>query len=154
MTTNASRRERMRRSVLAALGVACAGLAGLGVFVPGLPTTVFLIAASYLFARSSPRLDERLRASRWFGPYLRRRAETGGAMPRPAKAAALVSMWTGIALSLAALQDAFALQAVTVVLGLVGTAAILFRVPTTPSAALAAGVVDATGGPSAARVLQ
>jgi hypothetical protein len=115
------------------LGVACTGLAALGVLVPGLPTTVFLIAASYFFTRSSPPLEKRLRESRWFGSYLRRLAESGGAMPRRAKIAALLSMWAGIAASVFLLWGALALQAATVALGLVGTVTIVRFVPTLPA---------------------
>jgi hypothetical protein len=55
-------------------------------------------------------------------------------MPRRAKAAALASMWAGIALSCAALAVVgVTAQAATVVLGVAGTATILFWVPTTPA---------------------
>jgi hypothetical protein len=120
----------MKRVVFAALGWCAVGLAFAGVFVPGLPTTVFVIAASWLFARSSPKFDGWLRANRWFGPALRRFQETGG-MTRPMKAAALTSMWVVIALSslpLAAVHAAGAL--VTVGLGGAGTVAIVYGVRT------------------------
>jgi hypothetical protein len=94
-----------------------------------MPTTVFVIAASYLFARSSPALDRRLRASRWFGPPLRRFLETGG-MPARAKAAALLSMWTGVSLSTAALAGRGAASLLPVVLGIAGTATIVLGVRT------------------------
>ena len=124
-----------RRVVFLALGVACTGLAAVGVLVPGLPTTVFLIAASFFFTRGSPRLERRLRDSRWFGPYLLRLAETGGAMPRRAKVAAMLSMWAGIAISIYLLRGIPALQAVTAALGLAGTVAIACFVPTLPAGA-------------------
>ena len=57
-----------RRLLLAGAGVLAVGLAALGVVVPGLPTTVFLIAASYCFARSCPWLEERLLRNRPFAP--------------------------------------------------------------------------------------
>ena len=69
-------------------------MAIIGVFVPGLPTTVFVIAASYLFARSSPRLERWLERNRWLGPPLQRFRQTRG-MPRKSKVLALASMWTG-----------------------------------------------------------
>lgn len=125
---------RVRRALYAGLGCVCVGLGAVGAVVPGLPTTVFLIAASYLFARSSPRLDRRLRAHRWLGPYLRRFAETGG-MPRRAKAAALGGMWAGIAASCAALATlGVAAQMATVALGVAGTATLLLWVRTVPAA--------------------
>ncbi|NIV45392.1 MAG: DUF454 family protein [Gammaproteobacteria bacterium] len=47
-----------RRLLFAALGLICIGLAFLGALLPGLPTTIFLIAASYLLSRSFPALAE------------------------------------------------------------------------------------------------
>jgi uncharacterized membrane protein YbaN (DUF454 family) len=120
----------LRRTLYAGLGCGCVGLGVLGAVVPGLPTTVFLLAASYLFTRSSPALERRLREHRRLGPYLARFAATGG-MPRRAKAAALASMWAGIALSCVALAAVgTAAQAATVALGLVGTATLLCGVRT------------------------
>jgi len=98
-------------------GVTCAGLGAIGVFVPGLPTTVFVLSASYLLARSSPALDERLRASTTFAPYLRY-LDPAVPMPRRAKVAAVVSMWTSIGLSAVALR-------LSGTVGLGGTVALL-----------------------------
>ncbi len=52
-------------------GLVCVGLAGLGVLLPGLPTTPFLLLAAAAFARSSPRLHQRLLDNRIFGPLIR-----------------------------------------------------------------------------------
>jgi uncharacterized membrane protein YbaN (DUF454 family) len=41
-----------------------------GLVVPGIPTVPFLLATSYYLARSSPRLDEKLRRTAFFGPIL------------------------------------------------------------------------------------
>jgi uncharacterized membrane protein YbaN (DUF454 family) len=107
-------------------------LAIAGVFVPGLPTTVFVIAASYFFTRSSPGLDRWLHANRWLGPALQRFAETGG-MPARSKAAALASMWAGLTMSWLALANAAPLQMLTLAAGVSGTAVLLFFVRTTPA---------------------
>jgi uncharacterized membrane protein YbaN (DUF454 family) len=45
-------------------------LAAVGVFIPGLPTTQFLLLTSYFLVRSSPRLNARLQRSRFFGTIL------------------------------------------------------------------------------------
>ena len=63
-----SGRIAARRILFAALGMLSVTLGIVGVFVPGLPTTVFVIAASYLFARSSPTLERWLEGNRWLGP--------------------------------------------------------------------------------------
>ena len=86
------------RLVLAALGVLCVGLAAVGVFVPGLPTTVFLIVATFLFARSCPWLEERLIRNRLFGPFLGY-LDGSAPMPMRAKLATMCIMWAFVAMS-------------------------------------------------------
>jgi uncharacterized membrane protein YbaN (DUF454 family) len=122
---------RIGRPVCAALGLLSVVLAIAGVFVPGLPTTVFVIAASYLFSRSSPTLAAWLERNRWLGPSLRRFRETRG-MPAKSKAAALASMWTGVGASVYALAGvSITAQAVALSLALAGTVTILLYVRTT-----------------------
>ena len=119
------------KTLYVALGVLSLALAIVGVFVPGIPTTEFVLAASYLFARSSPRLQRWLESNRWLGPSLRRFRETRG-MPRQAKLIALASMWTGLGLSIYALSSVgAAAQIGAALLGVIGTGTILFVVRTT-----------------------
>ena len=120
-----------RRALFATLGVFAVAFGIIGVFVPGLPTTEFIIAASYLFARSSPRLEGWLEGNRWFGPVLRRFRETRG-MARKTKALALAWMWTGLSISLYVLAAlGIGIQLFVLTMGLVGTVTILFVVRTT-----------------------
>ncbi len=119
-----------RRALFIAGGLLCVALGALGAVLPGLPTTVFLLAASYLFARSSPDLHRRLIEHRHLGPYLR--LVHGRAMPRRAKVSALAAMWSGIALSMLMLGDARVIQAAVLGCGLIGTAVLLFYVRTAP----------------------
>jgi uncharacterized membrane protein YbaN (DUF454 family) len=53
-----------------------------GLVVPGIPTVPFLLATSYYLARSSPRLDERLRRTTFFGPILEEWEHHGGLSAR------------------------------------------------------------------------
>lgn len=59
-----------KRIVLLAVGSLATALALLGAFLPVLPTTPFLLLATACFARTSPKLNQRLLANRAFGPYL------------------------------------------------------------------------------------
>lgn len=118
------------RVLLGSLGWICVGLALAGIVVPGLPTTVFILAASWCFSRSSPRFSAWLRNHAWLGPTLRRFAGSGG-MPRSAKRLALGSMWMAVAMSsllLAVTHPHGAL--LTLALAVLGTLTILFVVPT------------------------
>lgn len=89
---------RVKRYAFAGAGVGCVGLAGVGVVVPGMPTTVFLIVASWCFARSCPWLTDRLIRNRFFAPFVRY-LEPGAVMPRRAKVISMAMMWSAIALS-------------------------------------------------------
>ena len=129
--TITTERAAVGRLILGSLGMLCVALGIIGVFVPGLPTTEFLLAASYLFARSSPRLEHWLESNRWFGPTLRRFRETRG-MPRRAKMVALTSMWIGLSVSIYVLaRVGVGAQIAAAVLGMIGTGTILFLVRTT-----------------------
>jgi uncharacterized membrane protein YbaN (DUF454 family) len=129
-TSSVTKSKGARRTLLMVSGTTCVALAAVGVVVPGMPTTVFLIAASWLYARSCPGLQRKLLESRFFGPYLRRVAE-GRGMPVRAKIVALAGMWGGIVLSLVALANApVAVPALVVLLGLTGSAVVLFGVKT------------------------
>lgn len=56
-------------------------LGALGAVLPVLPTTPFLLLTSYFLARSSPRLNQWLLTSRFFGPILRDWQQLGGVRP-------------------------------------------------------------------------
>jgi uncharacterized protein len=91
-----------RRWAFAGIGLASVGLGWIGVFVPGMPTTIFLIIASYFFTRSCPWLEDRLLRVPLFAPYMKVLDE-GRGMSRKAAVSALTSMWGCVGLSLSVL---------------------------------------------------
>jgi uncharacterized membrane protein YbaN (DUF454 family) len=100
----------VRRVVYAGAGVVLVGIGAVGVVVPGLPTTIWLIGASYLFARSHPKLEQRLIRNRFFGPYLRY-LDRPATMPRRAKITASILMWSSVGISLGILASTGKLSA-------------------------------------------
>lgn len=122
-------RGRASRALWFGAGWVAVALGGLGIVVPGLPTTVFFIVAASCFARSSPRFERWVLDLPTIGPLVRdHRAGLG--MPRRAKVIALAMMWAAIAVSGWALWSVPVALLIVVALGLVGTAVILWRVPT------------------------
>ncbi len=74
-------------------------LAILGIFLPLLPTTPFLLLASACYMRGSQRLHRWLLANRVFGEYLRNFEDKKG-MPRKAKIMTLALLWVSMAFSI------------------------------------------------------
>ena len=87
-----------RRGALIVCGTLSLGRGRLGIFVPLLPTTCFLLIAAWCYARSSSRLYDRLMRARWIGPYLRRYRDER-AIPTHVKTASVVMMWITIGYS-------------------------------------------------------
>ncbi len=114
-------------------GLLAVGLGGIGIVVPGLPTTVFFIVAAACFARSNPRFEQWVLDLPRIGPMVRdHRAGLG--MPRRAKAIAVAMI-----VVFAGGSGVFAIGnrvvgAVVIAVGLIGVAYVLFRVPTRETA--------------------
>lgn len=70
-----------------------------GVFLPVLPTTPFLLLASWFYARSSPRFYNWLMNHRHLGPPLRKWKENGS-ISRLNKIRALLLIWLSLGVSI------------------------------------------------------
>ena len=84
-----------KQMALIAGGSACVALGVVGIFLPILPTTPFLLLAAVCYARSSKRLYHWLLANRWFGAYIRNYRE-GRGISRSHKTAVLLLLWLTI----------------------------------------------------------
>lgn len=82
----------LKRWLFISAGLTCVALGVLGIFVPLMPTTPFLLLAAFFFSKSSPRFLHWLLHNRWFGPYIRNYRE-GRGMPLRAKIVTLGLMW-------------------------------------------------------------
>ncbi|CAM3732268.1 DUF454 family protein [Rahnella victoriana] len=89
----------MKRILLITVGWLCVVLATLGVVLPLLPTTPFLLLAAWCFARSSPRFHHWLLHRSWFGSYLRH-WQTYRALPKGAKPKAVALIVVTFAISI------------------------------------------------------
>lgn len=69
----------------------CVGLGALGIIMPLLPTTPFLLLAVWAFSKSSPEMAEKIRNHRLAGPYIRDWQDEG-VIPLGAKIIAMSMM--------------------------------------------------------------
>ena len=110
------------------LGLIFVAIGSIGVIVPGLPTTIFMIAAAGCFARSSPRLEKWLLGLPGVGRAVAD-YRAGLGMPLKAKIVA-VSMIIGFSGLAVFILDSTVLRAVIAAAAVIGVLVVSFRVPT------------------------
>lgn len=133
--------KRFVRVLLIAAGTLAVGLAILGIFLPILPTTPFLLLAAFFYARSSERFLHWLLTNRLFGAYIDN-YRRGHGIPRREKILTLTALWLTIGFSAFYVVHVAWLR---ILLGLiaVGVTVHLARIPTyegEPASSSIAGV--------------
>jgi hypothetical protein len=84
-----------KRILFIVAGTICLGLGALGIILPLLPTTPFLLLTAACYMRGSDRMYQWLLNNKWFGTYIRNYRE-GKGIPLRGKISALVLLWTTI----------------------------------------------------------
>lgn len=110
-------------------GLLSVAIGGIGVIVPGLPTTVFFIVAAACFSRSNKRFEQWVLNLPRIGTLVRDH-RSGLGMPRRAKVVAVAMI---LIVSMASGFFAIGNRAVggaVIALGLIGALYVMFRVPT------------------------
>lgn len=90
-------------------GFLLVGIGILGIFLPLLPTTIFLILASACFMKSSQRANDWLRNHKWLGPYLRNYQDKTGLTVK-SKLVSISLLWISITLSAFLLTEEVAIR--------------------------------------------
>ena len=91
-------RPTAKRKLLIGAGTLSTGLGIIGIFVPILPTTPFLLLAAACYMRSSERFYQWLISNRIFGAYVRNYIE-GRGMPVKIKVLTILILWLTIGLT-------------------------------------------------------
>lgn len=121
-------RSRTVRALLWVVGSVSLILGIIGVVLPGLPTTPFILLTATCYAKASPRLHQWLLNHRWFGPLLRD-WERDRSLTRGTKAFAIGSMVVMVSLAVWRFQGRLPLQAILLLAGAIG-AVVVLRIPT------------------------
>jgi hypothetical protein len=96
--------KKLRGQMLLIAGIICVVLGILGIFIPVLPTTPFLLLAAACFMRSSGRFHRWLLNNRILGSYIRNYTE-GRGMPVRNKVFTIALLWLGIGVSAYLIRD-------------------------------------------------
>jgi hypothetical protein len=87
--------KRLVRAFWIAGGTLSVATGILGIFMPVLPTTPFMLLAAFCYSHSSPRCYRWLLHNRWFGDYIRNYRE-GRGMPLRLKTLTIAALWLTI----------------------------------------------------------
>ncbi len=99
MVQNRSKKiSNLSRLLLIIAGTFFVGLGIIGIFLPLLPTTPFLLLAAACYARSSKRFYNWLLTNRWLGNYIRNYRERKG-VPFKIKILSISFLWIAIGYS-------------------------------------------------------
>ena len=91
-------KEKIKKILLILVGNICVALGFIGMFVPLLPTTPFLLLASVCYAKSSKKFYQWLLTNRWCGQYIKNYREGKGMILRQ-KILTLCLLWLSISYS-------------------------------------------------------
>ena len=115
------------------LGSIFVAIGTIGIFVPGLPTTVFMLLAAACYVRSSDKLYNWLIKNKTFGKYIKDYRE-GKGMPKRAKFLALLMMTLFVSLAVLPFSPIsipnVMVRIVVLLVGLIGFYYVRYRVKT------------------------
>ena len=120
--------EKVKRAIYLIIGTAALVLGAIGVFLPVLPTTPFVILAAACYLRSSKRMHAWILQSELFGETIEN-YQAGRGLKRDTKIRALVLMWATISISAFLFVDQFVFRG-TMFLVASGVTIYILRLPT------------------------
>ena len=117
------------KSFLLLLGFIFVGLGFIGIVIPGMPTTVFMILAAACFAKSSPKFEQWILDLPGIGRLVQDHRD-GLGMPQKSKAIAITMMVVAVTLSIIFAITSTLIEILVGGVGIIGVWYVGFRVPT------------------------
>ena len=128
-STFSSAKSFFVKSLLLLLGFIFVGLGFIGIIVPGMPTTVFMILAAACFAKSSPKFEQWILDLPGIGRLVQDHRD-GLGMPQKSKAIAITMMVLAVTLSIIFAITSTLVQILVGGVGIIGVWYVGVRVPT------------------------
>lgn len=124
-----NKKQRVIRALLLVAGTISLMLGAIGVVLPILPTTPFLLLSAACYLRSSEHMHKWLLGNRWFGQYIKNYQE-GRGIPLKTKMLAMTVLWVAIIYSAFVALDEILVAQVVLLLIALGVSVHLIRLPT------------------------
>ena len=122
---------KIKRMMFIILGTISLGIGCIGIILPILPTTPFLLLAAACYLRGSPRIHEKLITNRVFGEFINNYLE-GRGIKKKQKGIALFSIWLMISITIIFFLDNILLRILLLAIALAVSSHIL-KLPTLQS---------------------
>ena len=116
--------SRLAKALYGVAGGLSLALGVIGIFLPVLPTTPFILLAAFCFAKGSPRVHQWMLQHPLLGPMLRNWQEHHS-LTRRTKYVAIISMWLMLGVSIWTFSDWPWIQVSVLALGAIGTTMVL-----------------------------
>jgi len=117
--------DKLKKQLLLIAGTICVVIGVIGIFVPILPTTPFLLLAAACYMRSSKKFYNWLLHNRLFGTYIRNYIE-GRGMPAKVKIFTIILLWVAIGVSICIAAPTFIVKVVLIIIAIGVTLHIVF----------------------------
>ncbi len=100
-----TKKHRIMNGLFVIAGTIFLGLGAIGIFLPVLPTTPFLLLSAACYLRGSERMHRWLLNNRWFGSYISNYRE-GKGISAKGKIFSISTLWIAISFSIYLIQTA------------------------------------------------
>jgi len=117
--------DKLKKQLLLIAGSICVIIGVIGIFVPILPTTPFLLLAAACYIRSSEKFYNWLLHNRFFGTYIRNYIE-GRGMPTRVKIFTIILLWIAIGVSVCIAAPNLIVKVVLIIIAIGVTLHIIF----------------------------
>ena len=123
------KKNRIVRALYMTGGTLSLALGILGIFLPGLPTTPFVLLSAALYAKSSEKLYNLLLGNKYLGPRIKNYQRRNG-VPLKGKYKIIAFMLTMVFISSLIVAKVLFLKIIIISAGVIGAIVVRFIVPT------------------------